>query len=239
MFSKSAGLYDAIYTRMKDYEDEAAQVRARVNKLRPAAKTMLDVACGTGEHAKYLKQYFQIDGLDLNPDFVAIAQSKNLGGVYKIADMTDFDMGRKYDVLICLFSSIGYVATEENLKKAIHCFASHLNDGGLMIVEPWFPPEDWMTGKLHMHTLSEDELKVCRMNVSERKEGNLSFFRLHYLVGTPAGVEHFTEDHTLGLFTIDEMKRAFSDAGLAVQYDEQGIFGRGLYIASLPQTARG
>jgi hypothetical protein len=69
------------------------------------------------------------------------------------------------------------------------------------------------------------------MNISETKDGRLSFFKFHYLVGTPKGMTHFTEDHTLGLFTVNDMKGAFAATGLAVQYDEQGMFGRGLYIA--------
>jgi SAM-dependent methyltransferase len=238
MFYESAALYDSIYTKMKNYEDEAAQVRAWINKLRPSARTILDVACGTGEHSKYLKAYFQIDGMDLNPEFLKIAQSKNSGGHYQIADMVDFDMGKKYDVLICLFSSIGYVGTQERLKKTVQCFAKHLNADGVMIVEPWLTPESWVQGKLHMMTVSDDKLKVCRMNIAETKDGGFSFFRFHYLVGTPTGVSHFTEDHTLGLFTVSEMKQAFSEAGLAVQYDERGIFGRGLYIAEQPYLAR-
>jgi len=231
MFSESAVLYDSVYSKMKNYENEAAQVRAWINRLRPSGRTMLDVACGTGEHSKYLKVHFEIDGMDLNPEFLKIAQSKNPDGFYKVADMVDFDMGKKYDVLICLFSSIGYVGTQEKLKKTIRCFAKHLCDDGVMLVEPWLTPESWSPGKLHMMTVSEDELKVCRMNISETKDGGVSFFRFHYLVGTPTGVSHFTEDHTLGLFTINDMKQAFAEAGLSVQYDEQGIFGRGLYIA--------
>lgn len=237
MFSKSAALYDAIYTRMKNYESESAQVRDLVRKLRPAAKTMLDVACGTGEHAKYLKADFQVDGIDLNPEFVAIAQSKNQDGLYEVADMTDFDLGRRYDVVTCLFSAIGYAGTRQKLGKAIRCFARHLNGDGLVIVEPWLTPENWIAGRPFMTTVSEDDLKVCRMNISETRKGNRSFMKFHYLVGTPSGVTHFTENHNAGLFTIDQMKRAFSRAGLAAQYDEQGIFGRGLYVANLLHPA--
>jgi SAM-dependent methyltransferase len=231
MFSESSSFYDPIYATMKNYEDEAAQIHARINKLRPAATTMLDVACGTGEHAKHLKAYFQIDGVDLNPEFLKTAQSKNPEGFYKVADMTDFDMAKKYDVLICLFSSIGYVGTSERLKKTVRCFAKHLNHDGIIIVEPWLTPESWVQGRLHMVSVSEDELRICRMNISETKAKGQSFFRFHYLVGTPAGVSHFTEDHTFGLFTVNEMKQAFNEAGLVVDYDERGIFGRGLYIA--------
>jgi hypothetical protein len=83
------------------------------------------------------------------------------------------------------------------------------NDGGVMLVEPWFTPDAWQRGVPHMITLDEDRFKVCRMNVSEAKDERLSFFRFHYLLGTPQGVEYFTEDHTLGLFTVTEMKAAF------------------------------
>ena len=87
-----------------------------------------------------------------------------------------------------------------------------------------------------MITLDEDQFKVCRMNVSEVKDERLSFFQFHYLIGTPQGVRHFTEDHTLGLFTVAEMKAAFAGNGLVAQYEEQGISGRGLYVAQRAQT---
>jgi len=100
-----------------------------------------------------------------------------------------------------------------------------------MLVEPWFTPDAWKEGALHMTTVDEDQFKLCRMSISEVKDGRLSFFTFHYLVATPNGVSHFTEDHTLGLFTPDEMKAAFTTADLVVRYDDEGIFGRGLYIA--------
>jgi hypothetical protein len=145
--------------------------------------------------------------------------------------MIDFDLGKRYDVLVCLFSSIGYVQTIQNLHRTLASFDRHLNEGGIMLVEPWFTPEAWNPGALHITTVEEDQLKVCRMNISEIKDGRLSFFTFHYLVGTPKGVVHFTEDHTLGLFTFNEMKAAFAATGLTVKYDDQGIFGRGLYVA--------
>jgi hypothetical protein len=145
--------------------------------------------------------------------------------------MIRFDLEKRYDVLVCLFSSIGYVETIENLHATLATFQRHLNEGGLILVEPWFTPEAWNKGVLHITTVDEDQFKLCRMNISEVKDGRLSFLTFHYLVGTPKGVVHFTEDHTLGLFTLNEMKAAFTAAGLTVQYDNEGIFGRGLYIA--------
>jgi SAM-dependent methyltransferase len=225
MFSESADLYDKIYTKLKNYRDEAEKLATWIKKLRPNAQSLLDVACGTGEHDRFLSADYLIDGIDLNPEFVRIAKSKNPAGDYRVANMIRFDLEKRYDVLVCLFSSIGYVETIENLHATLATFQRHLNEGGLILVEPWFTPEAWNKGVLHITTVDED------LNISEVKDGRLSFLTFHYLVGTPKGVVHFTEDHTLGLFTLNEMKAAFTAAGLTVQYDNEGIFGRGLYIA--------
>jgi SAM-dependent methyltransferase len=237
MFSEDADLYDKIYTKLKNYRDEAGQLAALIRKLCPGAHSVLDVACGTGEHDRFLSVEYRVDGIDLNPEFIRIAKIKNPAGDYRVANMMNFELQKRYDVLVCLFSSIGYVQTIENLHATLAGFHRHLNDGGVMLIEPWFRPEAWTTGVLHITTIDEDQLKVCRMNVSAVKDGSLSFFTFHYLVGTPEGVIHFTEDHTLGLFTFDEMRSAFAATGLTVQYDDEGTFGRGLYIAERRKPA--
>ena len=65
MFKESAEFYDAIYC-FKDYATEAAQIAALVRATHPGARRVLDVACGTGEHARHLSAShgFEVDGLD-------------------------------------------------------------------------------------------------------------------------------------------------------------------------------
>ena len=107
MFSESTDLYDRFYHE-KDYRAEAAYVAAVVRGHVPSAESVLDVACGTGEHARCLSydHGFRVDGVDLDPGFVALASRKNPAGTFARADMTDFDLGRTYDAVLCLFSSI-------------------------------------------------------------------------------------------------------------------------------------
>ena len=230
MFSKSAYWYDVLYS-FKDYHQESEAILDLLKKEHPEARTLLDVACGTAEHDRYLSAIYQVDGLDINPDFVAIASKKNPNGQYFQADMTAFALGKTYDVVLCLFSSIGYVKTLDYVVKALRCFEKHLNPGGIAVVEPWFTPETWKPHtSVHMITRETAEGKVCRMNISEQ-EGPLSVINFHYLVGTLEGVRHFTERHELGLFSGEEMESAFKEAGLRVEYDPQGLTGRGLYVA--------
>ena len=66
MFSASAEFYDLIYSTFKDYRAEGEQIARLLRGLNPACESVLDVGCGTGEHARLLAaQGFRIDGIDL------------------------------------------------------------------------------------------------------------------------------------------------------------------------------
>ena len=228
-FIESAELYDVIYA-FKDYARECERLRALIDAAVPTARTILDVACGTGEHARFLKEHFAVDGVDISETYLRAARLKNPAGNYTRADMTDFDLDRSYDVVACLFSAIGRVMTFERLECAISCMARHVRPGGVLIVEPWFTPDRWTPGNIFVHVGEIGAGKVCRMSLSSR-EGNLSILLYDYLRGTPRGIEHYTERLELGLFTRDEMIWAFESAGMTVRYDAEGLMGRGLYLA--------
>jgi ubiquinone/menaquinone biosynthesis C-methylase UbiE len=229
MFEKTARFYDVIYS-WKDYEAESKQLHELICQHKKCeGNTLLEVACGTGAHVAQLCGHYTVEGLDLDPGMVAIARERCPGITFHEASMVDFDLGRSFDAVTCLFSSIGYVRTVRRMRQAIQTMADHLEPGGVLIVEPWFAPDEWNTGNVHSLFVDQPDLKIARMNVSER-EGNLSFFVLHYLVGTPEGVEYFTERHELGLFTKEEYLEAFRAAGLNVTYDDDGLMGRGLYV---------
>ena len=105
MFIDSAELYDAIYS-FKNYARECDRLHNLINALVPGTRTILDVACGTGEHAKFLKEHYAIDGVDINENYLRAARQKNPSGSYVCADMMNFDLGRTYDVVTCLFSAM-------------------------------------------------------------------------------------------------------------------------------------
>jgi len=229
MFLESSELYDAIY-HFKNYARECERLRALIADAAPGARTILDVACGTGEHAKFLKNHYAIDGVDLNEDYLRAARLKNPAGRYTRADMLDFDLAATYDAVTCLFSAIGYARTADRMNRAIACMARHVKPGGVLIVEPWLTPDSWKPGASFIHAGEIGADKVCRMSHSGR-EGNLSVLLLHYLRSRPDGIEHYSERHELGLFTRDEMASAFEYANLDVRYDAEGLMGRGLYLA--------
>ncbi len=231
MFTKSAHLYDLIYSQFKDYEAEATFIHALIQKWRPGATTILDVGCGTGEHAVRLSRDYgyQIAGIDLEPAFIEIARQKLPSVDFIVADMTDFDLGKRFDVALCLFSAIGYAETMPKLKAALTCFYSHLMPAGVVIVEPWLEPQNFTAGMVHMNTAENEDLKVCRMSRTE-VAGNISWIYFEYLVGERDDFTRFSETHQLGLFSEEEMRQAFASASFEVSYQPEGLTGRGIYI---------
>jgi ubiquinone/menaquinone biosynthesis C-methylase UbiE len=228
MYTKSAAYYDQMYQFMK-YADTAARVRERILEQAPAARTLLDVGCGTGQHLEHLSRTFEVEGLDLNPELLRLARERCPGVRFHQADMTAFSLPARFDVIACLFSAIGYVRTLENMRSTIANFARHLSPGGLVLVEPWFTPESFWTDTLTTNVTDHGDPKIVWMYTS-RREDRLAVLDIHYLVGQPSGVEHFTERHELGLFTHEEYLAAFRDAGLAPEHDPIGIRRRGLYL---------
>ncbi len=231
MFAKSVMFYDTIY-QFKDYRKAVERMHQLIQKERPGSASLLDVACGTGKHIEFLKDNYQVEGLDLNPELLEIARSRCPDTIFHEANMTRFSLNKKFDVVACLFSSIGYVQTKENLQSAVAAMAAHLVKGGLLIVEPWIWPEKYWKGNLVANFTEEEELKISWMYIHEQEDMR-SVFDIHYLVGTKEEINHFSEKHVLGLWTDEEYREAFTKAGLTVTFEENGFFGRGVYYGAL------
>jgi ubiquinone/menaquinone biosynthesis C-methylase UbiE len=227
MFTKSANYYDVLY-HFKDYDAASELLSNRIVERAPEAKTLLDVACGTAKHLECLQRVYRVEGVDINSELLKIARERCPAITFHEGNMIDFRLERSYDVVTCLFSSIAYVKLVDNLYKAVASMAHHLSPGGLLFVEPWFSPETYWVGRITANHVDQPELKITWMYTSER-QGPLAVLDINYLVGTPKGIDYFTERHELGLFTHDQYLRAFHDAGLEADYDSKGLFGRGMY----------
>jgi SAM-dependent methyltransferase len=124
--------YDRIFAG-KPYEDEARFV---AGLLPGEPRALLDVACGTGRHARVFAELgFSVTGVDINPALLEHAR----GGRFLQGDMRSLDtLGLEpgsFAAVTCLFDSIGYPVTNDGVLATLRGVRSLLAPGGRLVAE--------------------------------------------------------------------------------------------------------
>lgn len=157
---------------------------------------------------------------------LAVARSR-LGDVQlQVADMRTLNLGRTFDAVICLFSSIGYVTDPAEMRSTVGRLAAHVGPGGVLILDGWIRPEDWHEDYRGEPDIARDEdVMVVRLAFS-RLAGNITELDMHHLVHTKGGIEHFAEAHRLALIPTADYVTAVESAGLTARVIRDYMPGR-------------
>jgi len=146
-------------------------------------------------------------------------------------DMRGFDLGRRFDAVTCLFTVIAYAGTVEEMRAAVRSMAAHLVPGGVLVVEPWWFPEQFIEGYVGGDLVRTDGLTIARVSHSTR-HGRATHLKVRWVVGDATGIHDFTLTEIMSLFTREEYMAAFTDAGCSVDYQEGWLTGRGLFMGT-------
>lgn len=231
MYKDLAKYYDLVYS-WKDYKKESQKIIKLIKKYKKSkGKELLEAACGTGHHIRYFKKKFKCTGFDINQGIVNVAKKKVKGVVFKKANMINFKFNKKFDVIVCLFSSIGYVKTYSNLKKTINNFSKHLKKRGVVIIEPWFEKSKFIQGRQVLHTYKDDKIKIARISNTIIK-GNISILDMRFLIAEKGKqIKYYTDKHEMGLFDVSKTLKFMKQAGLKARFLKNGLMrNRGLLI---------
>lgn len=216
-YEKSARIYDLLYVGagIKDYHAEAAELRRIIEESSPGAKTLLDVACGTGAHLAELKQWYEVEGVDLSPAMLAVAGERLPGVPLHKVDMRTLDLGRSFDAVICLFSSIAYTTDPGEMRSTVARLAAHVAPGGVLILDGWVRPDEWRGSFRPQPDIAQDDETLVVRLAFTRREGNITNLDMHHLVQTAEGIDYFVENHRLALTATEDYASAVDSAGLA------------------------
>jgi SAM-dependent methyltransferase len=143
VFGGYARYYDLLY-RDKDYGAEAAYVAGLIRRFAPAAKSALELGCGTGGHAQALASHgLSIHGVDLSAEMLGQAEARHADPsaiTFSQGDLRTVRLGRRFDAVIALFHVISYQQTNEDLAAAFTTVREHLAPGGVFIFDCWYGP---------------------------------------------------------------------------------------------------
>jgi len=98
----------------------------------PDARTWLDLCCGCGSLLKFVcESGFAAVGVDVSPHQLKHAKKNAPGATYVRSDVRRFSLGRKFDVITCLFDSLNYLTRKKDLERVFRAVRRHLESGGL------------------------------------------------------------------------------------------------------------
>jgi SAM-dependent methyltransferase len=233
MYRDLAKFYDLVYSS-KDYAQEVKRLKAIIRQYqRSSGKDLLEVACGTGKHIEHLKKRYNTTGLDISEEMLAIARERNPDVQFALGDMKDTTLNQTFDVITCLFGSINYNTTLEQLKKTLDNLAKHLKPGGLLIIEPIFTRESFIDRHLSIDSVDESDMKIARVGLPREEEGH-AVLELQSLIATKDGITHYIDIHAMGLFSKQSILETLNASGLVGEVVDPGLGREALYIGLKP-----
>jgi len=226
-FKTISTYYDALYVNDREYAPEAAKVKELLTRHGvPSQADLLVLACGTGGHIPYFKDDYNVSGLDLSEDMLDLAREKFPDIRFHLANLIDFKLEMDFDAVVCLYGSIGFVKTVDNLRASLKRIATHLRPDGLALITPWSTVEDFRD-LIVVDAADQPDLKIARMEQVRLKEPKIVEVTFHHLLGKNNDVTYHKQSMEIGLFSREEYISAMTDAGLQVVEEYTGTDVRG------------
>ena len=126
------------------YSWQTEDIPFYIARAREASGPVLEAGCGTGRVLlPILEAGVDIDGFDLHPGMIEElrrkAAARGLTPQIAVADMRDFTMPRRYLLITIPFRSFQHLLTTADQVAALRCMREHLDPGGALVFNVFFP----------------------------------------------------------------------------------------------------
>jgi SAM-dependent methyltransferase len=119
-----------------EYADEAAEYqRILLESSRRPCRTLLELGSGGGSNASYLKARFEMVLVDRSSGMLDVSRALNPECEHVLGDMRTVRLGRRFDAVF-VHDAVSYMASEEDLRRAIETAALHCEPGGAVLFAP-------------------------------------------------------------------------------------------------------
>ncbi len=199
-----------------DYEKEtAAYVKLIAKHAAHPTETMLHLGSGAGGMDRFFKRRFKVTGVDLSSGMLVKARVAHPDIEYIEGDMRSVRLGRKFDV-VAIPDSIDYMATLDDLNKAIRTAALHLNPEGILLVAG--KTAETFQNNNFVYTGEKDGIHITLFennHIAPRIPDTYEAL-LVYLIRRQGGLEIHTDRHVLGLFPQSDWEDVIRENGLTM-----------------------
>ena len=226
---------DTVVSSPEDAREETEYICELIrSNSRIEVKTLLHLGCGAGFNDFTFKREFVVTGVDVSEGMLKMARKLNPEVRYIQGDMRNLSLEETFDA-VAIPDSIGYMTTEEDLRKAISTANGHLRPGGVLLIVA-LVDEDFMENNF-AYAGTEGDLQVTIFEKNQRSWSDLAIYEavLVYLIRRKGELEVICDRHRQGLFPSTTWLSLLEDLGLEVRqkvmedtYDDF-LLGEGRY----------
>jgi len=208
-------LYDYVYS-WKPYKKEAEFLHSYLSSHSLPGTSLIELACGTGRYIEHLSENWSCTGVDLCMESLAIANRRASSSKFVQADMKDISLSQKYDVAMCLFGGISYIDAT-SLSQTFSKWHQLLNEGGLLIIEPWREEETIHFDQPFLQSYHSGNFRLSRV-VTPKKEEGTCVLDFYFLLATAGHkVQRFQQKEVLHLHAWDSLLAIIQENGFTLK----------------------
>ncbi len=202
---------------VEDYRDEARCYHQLFSLHPRSIRTVLELGCGGGNNAYFLKQYYEMTLVDVSPRMLAVCAATNPECTLVHGDMRHVRLGQQFDAVF-VHDAVSYIATEEDLRLMAETAAHHCVGGGLVFMAPDFLRESFREGVDHGG--SDDNqgrgIRFLEWTWDPDPDDTTYTVDFAYLLKQADGTVHAEHDrHIMGLFSRHVWLSVLEDAGFS------------------------
>ena len=180
----------------------------------PENGSVLDLACGAGRHSIYFAQKgYDVTAVDLSQNLLLVAKEAALENKVNIefiqSDIRYFSSGKKFDLIVNLFTSFGYFETDSENFMLFEIVKKYLNNSGYFVLD--YLNKTYVQNNLVKE--STDMLGKGKIIQKRFIEGNRVVKDI--FINQNGSSKHYRE--SVRLYDDQELKAAISDAGLRIE----------------------
>jgi SAM-dependent methyltransferase len=223
VFNEYSSYYNLLY-RDKDYDGEVEYICSLIDKHKPGAHKILDLGCGTGQHARRLKACgFFVHGVDQSSDMLEVANEYAENGrlSFTCSDIRSVKLNQSFDIVLSLFHVMSYLTENKDLEAAFSAAYGHLESGGVFIFDCWYGPAV-LTDRpvVRVKRLEDDDIEVVRI-AEPVLHANASVVDVNYHViirdKSTGAVKELRETHPMRYLFKPEIELMLEHAGFKLE----------------------
>jgi SAM-dependent methyltransferase len=157
--------YVALYPHRNEAEAERAVALIAGTLGTRSVRRVLDLACGSGRHARYLGQRWWTSGVDLSETLLGIAQRNGIPARLVRADIRELPYRQSsFDLVVNLFTSFGYFETDAEHERVIQDIRRVMTAGGTFVLD------FFNARQVEEQLVPYDESSIAGRKVEQRRE---------------------------------------------------------------------